>query len=288
MRDATLFTLSAILVVDTLTASAAIGVQTIGWWLLAIVFFLIPSAVITAELGTTYPDQGGIYSWVKRAYGERWASRTTYWYYVNVALWMPAVFLLFTGIFCQLFVSDWADWSKGKWFQVAMGVGLTWLVVAVGSMKLDLGKWVNNAGAVLKVADHPRARHRRDRRGAQRRRGERRSRSPTRCRRSAIAKTYLPVIIFMMLGFELISSLSEEVKRPERIIPRTLFTAGGDPRVPLRLRDDRDPAGAAAEGPRPGRGPRRHVQADLRHDRASETCSCTRSASPRCTRSSRT
>ena len=41
------------------------------------------------------------------------------------------------------------------------------------------------------------------------------------------AKTYLPVIIFMMLGFELISSLSEEIKEPQKIIPRTLFTAGG-------------------------------------------------------------
>ena len=104
LRDATLFTVSAIVVVDTLTASAAIGVQTIGWWVLAIVLFLIPSGLITAELGTTYPDQGGIYSWIKRAYGERWAARTTYWYYVNVALWMPSVFLLFTGIFCELFV----------------------------------------------------------------------------------------------------------------------------------------------------------------------------------------
>ena len=39
--------------------------------MLAIGLFLIPSGLITAELGTTYPDQGGIYSWVKRAYGER-------------------------------------------------------------------------------------------------------------------------------------------------------------------------------------------------------------------------
>ncbi len=31
----------------------------------------------------------------------------------------------------------------------------------------------------------------------------------------------------MMLGFELISSLSEEIRKPEKIIPRTLFTAGG-------------------------------------------------------------
>lgn len=225
LRDATLFTLSAILVVDTLTASAAIGVQTIGWWILAIVFFLIPSAMITAELGTAYPDQGGIYSWVKRAFGERWASRTTYWYYVNVALWMPSVFLLFTGIFCQLFVSDWADWAAGKWWQVGIAIACTWAVVWVGVLTLDVGKWVNNLGALLKVAiilalgvggvvvalgDG--------------------SANPITAGDAlpslGDAKTYLPVIIFMMLGFELISSLSEEVKQPEKIIPRTLFSSG--------------------------------------------------------------
>ncbi len=226
LRDATLFTVSAIVVVDTLTASAAIGVQTIGWWILALVFFLVPSAMITAELGTTYPDQGGIYSWVKRAYGERWAARTTYWYYINVALWMPAVFLLFSGIFCQLFVSDWADWAQGKWWQVSLAIAATWLVVLVGSITLDVGKWVNNLGAVLKaviilalgiggivVAAGDGAANTITLSGALPSLGD--------------AKTYLPVIIFMLLGFELISSLSEEIKEPQRIIPRTLFTAGG-------------------------------------------------------------
>lgn len=225
LRDTTLFTVSAIVVVDTLTASAAIGVQTIGWWILAIVLFLVPSAMITAELGTAYPDQGGIYSWVKRAYGERWASRTTYWYYVNVALWMPAVFLLFTGIFCQLFVSKWADWEQGKWWQVAAAIVATWMVVLVGSLKLDIGKWVNNLGAILKTViilalgvggivlaiDD----------------GTANTITVSEAMPSlGDAKTYLPVIIFMMLGFELISSLSEEIKEPQKIIPRTLFTAG--------------------------------------------------------------
>ncbi len=226
LRDTTLFTLSAVLVVDTLTASAAIGVQTIGWWLLAIVFFLVPSAMITAELGTTYPDQGGIYSWVKRAYGERWAARTTYWYFVNVALWMPAVFLLFTGIFCQLFVSKWADWGQGKWWQVGAAIAATWMVVLVGSLTLDIGKWVNNLGAIAKIGiilalgiggivfaiNH----------------GEANTLSVSDALPSlGDAKTYLPVIIFMLLGFELISSLSEEIRKPEKIIPRTVFTAAG-------------------------------------------------------------
>ena len=224
VRDATLFTISAMLVIDTLTASAAIGVQTIGWWVLAIVLFMVPGALITAELGTTYPDQGGIYSWVKRAYGERWAARTTYWYYINVALWMPAVFLLFTGIFCDLFAKRWADWSDGRGFQVALAIALVWLVVAVGAMKLDLGKSVINSGAAFKVliilalgiggivvavTD-----------------GAANSITATNILPSfGDAKAYLPVIVFMLLGFELVSSLSEEIKAPERTVPRTIFTA---------------------------------------------------------------
>ena len=89
------FIISAILVVDQLTASASIGVSSVGWWVMTIVLFFVPSALIVAELGTTYPYQGGIYDWVTRAFGQRWAARTTYWYWVNVALWMPSVYLLF-------------------------------------------------------------------------------------------------------------------------------------------------------------------------------------------------
>jgi amino acid transporter len=112
--DITLFTVSAMLVVETLTASAAIGTKTIAWWILAIVLFLIPYGLITAELATTYPTQGGIYVWVKRALGSRWAARTTYWYWVNVALWMPSVFLLFAGVFFQLFGKHYAEWPGGS------------------------------------------------------------------------------------------------------------------------------------------------------------------------------
>ncbi len=54
-------------------------------------------ALIIAELSTAYPYQGGIYSWVHRAFGRHWAARAMYWYWVNVAMWMPSAYLLFTG-----------------------------------------------------------------------------------------------------------------------------------------------------------------------------------------------
>ena len=225
LLDVTLFTVSAMLVVDQLTASAAIGTETIGWWLLCIVFFLVPYGLITSELATTYPGQGGIYVWIKRAFGPRWAARTTYWYWVNVALWMPAVFLLFAGVFSQLFVDSWTDWSSGKWAQVAIALALTWAVVAVGIARLEVGKWVNNLGAALKVVIilaiaiggvvvGIRDGAANDITGG--------SFVPS----FDVATDFLPVIVFMLLGFELVSSMGDEIREPQKRIPRAIFLSG--------------------------------------------------------------
>ena len=69
--DMTLLTVCAILIVDQLAASAAVGVQSIFCWLLTLLFFFVPYGLITAELGSTYPQEGGIYAWARRAFGAR-------------------------------------------------------------------------------------------------------------------------------------------------------------------------------------------------------------------------
>ena len=58
LLDITLFTVSAMLVVDQLTASASIGTNTIAWWLVCIVVFLVPYGLIASELGDHIPRAG--------------------------------------------------------------------------------------------------------------------------------------------------------------------------------------------------------------------------------------
>ena len=70
-----LFILCSVLIIDTLTAAAALGTGVIGWWIVTLLFFVIPYALIAAELGTSYPSDGGIYSWVKRAFGLKMAQK---------------------------------------------------------------------------------------------------------------------------------------------------------------------------------------------------------------------
>lgn len=218
--DMTLFTVAAILVIDTLAPSAAIGPSSISWWIITLVLFFIPYGLITAELGTTYPEQGGLYIWVRNAFGERWAARTTWLYWINVALWMPSVYVLFAGMFAQLFIPDLSLWG-----QILIGILMTWVTVVIGIIALDIGKWVPNIGALMKAlimlvigvgAFIYAARN-----------GVANDLSFRNILPSWDAGLYfLPVIVYNFMGFELMSGAGEEMQNPQRDIPRAIITAG--------------------------------------------------------------
>ncbi len=48
------------------------GLSIIFFLFVAVIAFLIPTALVSAELATTWPKKGGIYVWVKEAFGEKW------------------------------------------------------------------------------------------------------------------------------------------------------------------------------------------------------------------------
>lgn len=218
--DMTLYTVCAILVMDTLTASAKIGPSSVSWWVITLIFFFIPYGLITAELGTTYPDQGGLYVWVKKAFGEKWAARTTWLYWINVALWMPSVYILFAGMFAQLFFPD-----MSLWLQITIGILMTWVTVWIGTKTLETSKWVPNIGAIIKAlimviigvgAFIYAGKH-----------GVANDLSlPNLLPTWDAGLAFLPVIIYNFLGFELMSGASGEMKNPGKDVPRAIIISG--------------------------------------------------------------
>ena len=219
-RDMVLFTVSAILLLDTLTAAASVGAPSVFWWIFLGIIFFIPFALICAEMGCAYPEQGGIYAWIRDGYGGRWASRATWCYWVNTAVWIPAIFILFAGVFKQMFFPE----LSLAW-QIGIGIVLTWLAVVVNVITLDVGKWIPNLGAILKVIiflaiifgaygyvqDHGMA-------------------NPltfeTLKPDLGNSLQYIPAIIYGMLGFELVSAGSEEMRNPARDVPRSILISG--------------------------------------------------------------
>ena len=133
---------------------------------------------------------------------------------------MPAIFILFAGVFKQMFAPD---LSLGG--QIAIGVTLTWLAVAVNVIALDVGKWIPNIGAILKIAiflaiivgavlhtqNHGMA-------------------NPLTFETLkpdwGSSLQYIPAIIYGMLGFELVSASSAEMKDPAKDVTRAIFISG--------------------------------------------------------------
>lgn len=215
-----LFTVSAILLLDTLAAGASIGPSSVFWWLFLGLIFFVPLAMICAEMGCTYPEQGGIYAWVRNAFGGRWGSRVSWAYWVNTTVWIPAIFILFAGVLRQLFFPELSMVS-----QIVIGIVLIWVTVALNAVTLDIGKWIPNLGAVLKIVvfvaiiagailyvqDHGMANVI--------------SLETLKPNWSASAQ-YIPAIIYGMLGFELVSASSDEMVDPARDVPRSIFISG--------------------------------------------------------------
>lgn len=215
----TLFSVCAVLVVDGLTASASIGPSSITWWLITLILFVIPYGLISSELGTTYPDEGGIYDWVKRAFGYKWAVRTTWYYWINVALWMPAVYIMFAGMFAELFFP-----GMNLSLQIVICLALTWLTVWICNVSVDTGVWVVNLGALFKVlvilvlgiggvwfaARNGIA-------------NEFSWKTMAPSVDSGLG--FLPVIVFNLLGFELIATMGKEIRDPRKDVPKSILIA---------------------------------------------------------------
>lgn len=220
LPDLVLFTVSAILLLDTLAASASIGASSLFWWLFLGCFFLFPIGLITSELGTTYPEEGGLYVWIRRGLGRHWAARAVWAYWVNTAIWLPSIFILFAGVFARLF-----DVELSLSQQIWIGIALTWLTALLDILGLQIGKWVPNIGALFKMIIF----------GVLIVAGWRYGQThgfanPLSLEafqpRWAEGLRYVPAIVYGMVGFELVCAASGEIKHPARDVPLSVIVSG--------------------------------------------------------------
>ena len=223
MFDMVLFSVAAMLLLSQLTVTAAVGPTAIFWTVVIIVAFFVPYGLVTSELGSAFPDAGGIYAWVVRAFGNRWGSRVSWWYWLNVGLWVPSVYLMFSGAISSMFF----DGELNFWIQVAITVMLIWINYWVNVRSLKTGTWVSNLGAGITIAViialaiaggiYTAA-----------------NGSATSWTLSTVLPTdtlpafiaALPIVIYNFLGFELMSSASTQMANPQRDVPKTIAIAG--------------------------------------------------------------
>src|ERR1700716_4264061 len=86
--DLIFFTVCAILAIDTIGQSASYGSQAIFWLIVSAATFLIPYGLLTSELGTTFPVEGGPYEWVRLAFGHMAGAITAVLYWLSNPIWL--------------------------------------------------------------------------------------------------------------------------------------------------------------------------------------------------------
>ncbi len=145
--SAVLATVCIILVADAVAPTASIGHSQYLWWAIMLIGFFVPYALISAELGTQYPSEGGMYTWVKKAFGKKWASRVAWFYWVNYPLWIASLADLITSLIMTMFGIE-----MEMWMVLAIQIGYIVLVTILGMLRISQSDWVSNIGAIIKIA----------------------------------------------------------------------------------------------------------------------------------------
>ncbi len=189
--------------------------------------FFVPYGLISAELGTQYPSEGGMYTWVKKAFGPKWAGRVAWYYWVNYPLWIASLADLVTTIIMQMLGFE-MTWP----LILAIQVFYILLVSVLGVLRVSQSDVLSNVGAVAKFIFMAGL-------GAL---GiyvlfTQGTANPVNSftdllplvengHFSLTGLGFVSLIIFNMLGFEVVSTFSGDMENPKKEIPKAIIIGG--------------------------------------------------------------
>ncbi|MBQ8234149.1 MAG: APC family permease [Bacilli bacterium] len=221
--DAILATVCITLVAESVAPTAAIGNSQYFLWILLIIAFCLPYGLITAELGSTFDSEGGMYDWVKKAFGKKMASRVAWNYWINFPLWIASLAVAVTDVVAGIFE---IELSIG-WLLV-LQLLYTWLVSILGTKRVGESKWIVNVGTFFKIAFMVAL-------GLLGiyvfiKTGE--SANPITSVTDLLPSldlaglSFISVIIFNFLGFEVVATFTKDMENPKKEIPKALIVGG--------------------------------------------------------------
>jgi len=92
-----------------LPSMAEYGYGSMFFYILVAVTFLVPVSLVSAELATGWPETGGVYVWVREAFGERWGFMAVWLQWIENVIWYPTQLSFTAGALAYVFTPDLAD-----------------------------------------------------------------------------------------------------------------------------------------------------------------------------------
>lgn len=221
LMDAVMAVICVVFVAEAAAPVAAVGNSQYFWWIFLLAAFLLPYGLIASELGTTYEGEGGIYDWVSKAFGKRWGGRVSWYYWINFPLWMASLALMFPDTISLL-----TGKTMGIIPALLIELCFVWIVVVISFFPVCDSAWILNGVAVIKIlialtlgilgiygAVH----------NGMANEYTLRSLLPSF---DLDSLSYISVIIFNCLGFEIVCTFAKDMDQPKKQIPQAIIAGG--------------------------------------------------------------
>src|SRR3954471_2394151 len=147
--DMFLFTVCALVGLDTLGTVASNGPQGFTWLIVLAVLFVAPYALVMSEIGSAFTQEGGPYEWTKLAFGRMHGGIAAILYWVTNPLWVG-------GSLAFIATDSWSanvfKIGSASFGDYAFKLIFIWISIGVAIISLRYGKWIPNFGAVLRFA----------------------------------------------------------------------------------------------------------------------------------------
>jgi amino acid transporter len=224
--DVLFFNIATVLGPRWIAAAAHNGTSSISLWVIAAVFFFVPSAMIINELSSRFPEEGGLYVWAKEAFGDFHGFVAGWNYWIYTVFYFPGLLLASAAMSAYLIGERGGTLAQNRTFLLLVSLGLLLVAVILNIIGLNIGKWLQNAGGVstyvplvilVVIAGVVWLRHG----------------SVTPFTSANIwpvwnwdTVNFWSQIAFAFTGLELVSAMSGEVRDPRRTLPRAVFAAG--------------------------------------------------------------
>lgn len=147
-----LLTLVVVASLRSLPAMATYGLGSIMLYLIPAIVFLVPTALVAAELATGW--KGGIYVWVREALGNRWGFTAVWLQWIQNVVWFPTQLAFIAGALAFVFMDPSLS-SSGFFTAVVIIVfywGSTFVTLRGGNLFAKLGSWGGILGTLLPAA----------------------------------------------------------------------------------------------------------------------------------------
>lgn len=116
--------------IRNLPTTALFGSSLIFFFIFSAIIFLIPVALVSAELSSALPEEeGGVYSWVRRAFGDNVAFFTIWLQWINTMVWYPTILSFIAGTLAYLIKPELA---QNKLYMISVILVAFWSLTFIG------------------------------------------------------------------------------------------------------------------------------------------------------------